>query len=665
MKRPRILSVLMFTLILSTLIQRPMVTNTLYEGEAITYKKSEVVEVKFSPFGELLSEVAKVTLEVYNNDSSPVSVNIVDRVKDVQRDSLIMLYDTPNPARVEDFGNLTLINWENVMIDPHSRLKFQYMAKTWRTIPVTVSETIYVNGKQVDPKFTREIYSLDASVSDSLTIQFTIQNTGQPLYTFNDTASPIFMCTVVALLPDYYFSDIRTVPEANSTSTIADQTLITWILFLKDSATLRISSQIEAVNSWGAAPIETITIQLEPVPEKIAEEAESQAESMSVYTEKLDGVADILDNLSSMLDQVPPSSSNYTETLQATGTTLKELSTALTEVLPLIENPATKSVIENIRDQFSELGDRFLSAASGVGEAEELIEELHTTTEELQGQIGTLRDQKKKLDELSLLIRNQKTPNNVEVFSSDATKNYEVEIIVEERVQQNSSLWAIESIRFTNRGEGVEVINGLSLQTIVNQLSVKPKYVRVQVNEVWQDFNGDLAQLGLTYDMLDNAVYLWPRVKVEASESKNILTDWAGRPVTFVYESSEEPQFSYTLDVEEQFPEAQIDPIKSRTMNIINQPYIFAGDLTLPDIEPPPPPPSEGTDWIQVLNEFLQSQIVHIFFFSSFIILGFLYVKISKEKASEKMTIIQREEARRVIREIDQAIQTIKEKDSS
>jgi len=658
-KHNQITSILLFILILSIASQRPMVADLLSNEDFLTYKKSEVVEAKYSLTGVIQSEIVKVTIEIRNNASTHTSVNIRDRVEGVDQSTLTMLYDTPNPTSIEEFGNLTLITWEDVAIEPFSRVKYQYMAQTWRTVPIAVSETTYVNGKQVDPKLTREIYSVDANVSDTLTIQFTIRNTGTLLYTYNKTASPIFMCTVVALLSEQYLSDIRTSPEANSTSTIADQSLMTWILLLEEPVTLTITSRIEAVNSWRAVPIEPITVQLETVPEKVAVEAEATANSMGVYVERLEEVADILSNLSSLLDQIPPSSSNYTETLQETGNTLKDLSTTLTEVIPLIEDPMTRNIIKRLRDQISELGDEFLAAATGAEEAQESIDELKTTTDELNDQIDELANRRVKLLELSLIVRNQKTPYNAEVSSLDDMRDYEVEI-TEDAWQSSQRI--IASIRFTKRADREEVVNGLALQVSVNQTPISPRSALVQVEGEWQYYNGDLTQLGLIYEPTANTLYLFPRTKVEPADTSNMLIDWAGRTIKLVYDCEENLEFKYILDVEEQYPGAQADPLKSKIVNIINQPYIFAGDLTLPNIEPPPPPTENGVPWTLVLAEFLQSQIVHISFFASFIILGFIYVKLGQEKTSTKMTMTKRREARRIISEIDHTIKMMKEK---
>jgi len=56
--------------------------------------------------------------------------------------------------------------------------------------------------------------------------------------------------------------------------------------------------------------------------------------------------------------------------------------------------------------------------------------------------------------------------------------------------------------------------------------------------------------------------------------------------------------------------------------------------------------------------------VINIFFLTSFIVLGFLYLKSSRAKASTKrIASAKREEARGLIREIDRAIRMLKDKD--
>jgi len=92
-----------------------MVADLLSNEDFLTYKKSEVVEAKYSLTGVIQSEIVKVTIEIHNNASTYTSVNIRDRVEGVDQSTLTMLYDTPNPTSIEEFGNLTLITWEDYL----------------------------------------------------------------------------------------------------------------------------------------------------------------------------------------------------------------------------------------------------------------------------------------------------------------------------------------------------------------------------------------------------------------------------------------------------------------------------------------------------------------------------------------------------------------------
>ena len=670
MKHKHILTVffIISTFVLSMFAPRSIASNIgLTDQAALTYKKTEVVETKYSPFGELLSEAVKINFEVYNNNSLPAQVYIRDRVECVNPDTLAMLYNTPNPTRIESFGNTTLILWGDVTIQPQSYLKYQYMAETWRSIPIAINETIRINGNPKDPKLVGEIYALDANVSDTLTLQVTIRNVGQQLYTGRKLAAPITLCTVGASLSDYYFSDLKTSPKANSTSTIADRSLITWIMFLNDSVTLKLSAKVDAVDSWGTAPIEPITIQLTPVPEEMVTEVETKIKSLGDSVEMLEGFLDVLDGLNSLLGQLTPNASNYNSTLTMIGLTLKELSTNLTDALPQIDDPVARGIVASVRDRFSELGDKFLSpSADGVGQLLELSEEMSSMTIELKNEIEDLKDRKADLESLSIIISNQKTPYNVEVYSVGSQPNYGIGLVVEEYMLENSSAraeWALTYIEITNKGSSSQAIDGLTLQATSDQTVLKPKYALLFVDGNWQEFYGDLLQLGLTYDATNNILYLWPKVEVKASGSSNILVDLAGRSIILIFECDEAPEFNYTIDIEQRFPNAQTEPVNGRTLCFVNQPYIFAKNFTLPEYVPPPSPPSAEKGWPQILFEYLQSPIILMVFSASLITLGFLYLKGRKAVPAKVTRSAKRIDVRELVREIDRVKKMIEDKD--
>ncbi len=655
------------TLVLPMFAPRSIASNFgSTDQAALTYNKTEVVETKYSPFGELLSEAVKVSFEVYNNNSLPAQVYIRDRVECVNPDTLTMLYNTPNPTRIESFGNTTLILWGDVTIQPQSYLKYQYMAETWRIIPIAVNETICINGNPKNPKLVGEIYALDANVSDTLTLQVNIRNIGQPLYTGRKLAAPITLCTVAASLSDYYFSDIKTSPKANSTSTIADRSMITWIMFLNDSITLKLSAKVDAVDSWGTAPIDPITIQLTPVPEEMVTEVKT-AKNLEDSVKKLEGFLGVLDGLSALLGQLTPTASTYNSTLNMIGLTLKELSNTLTDTIPDIGDPVAKGIVVRVRDQFSELGDKFLSASTGgVGQLPELSEEMNSMTNELKTEIEDLKDRKADLESLSIIISNQKTPYNVEVYSVGSQPNYKIELVVEEYMLENSSAraeWALKYVNITNKGSSSQAIDGLTLQATSDQTVLKPKYALLFIDGNWQEFHGNLLQLGLTYDATNNILYLWPKAEVKASESSNILVDWARRPIILIFECNEAPEFNYTVDIEQRFPNAQTEPVDGRTVCFVNQPYIFAKNFTLPEYVPPPSPPPAEKGWPQILFEYLQSPIILMLFSALLITLGFLYLKGRKAVPAKVTGSAKKIDVRELVREIDRVKKMIEDKD--
>ena len=113
----------------------------------IVSEKEELVEAKYSPFGEVVSKVVKVSFEVRNNGTEPVTVSVIDRVRRINASTLSMLYGTPPPTRLEKFGDFTLIIWEDVTIQSGESVRYQYMADTWRSLPVEVEGRVLVNGE--------------------------------------------------------------------------------------------------------------------------------------------------------------------------------------------------------------------------------------------------------------------------------------------------------------------------------------------------------------------------------------------------------------------------------------------------------------------------------------------------------------------------------------
>ena len=146
-------------------------------------RKNELTEVKYTPMGDLISKVTQVWFELYNNGSQPATVSIVDRVDSINASTLNMLYGTPKPDGLENFGNLTRILWENVRINASSSIKYQYLAESRKKIPVILNETLLVNGKPANITQTRNLYIVKANISDTIDFQITVKNSIQKLHT--------------------------------------------------------------------------------------------------------------------------------------------------------------------------------------------------------------------------------------------------------------------------------------------------------------------------------------------------------------------------------------------------------------------------------------------------------------------------------------------------
>lgn len=500
------------------------------QDHSLLFDKNEVVEVKYSPLGEILKETVWVEFEVYNNGSSPANCYIKDRIKCINLDSLTMLYGTPDPTNIETFGNITIITWSNVTIEADSSVEYQYIAETWRSVPVAINETIYVNGNQTTLNHIGNTYTLNASVSDTVTIQTTITNIGQPLYTDMNTVIPEIPCTIVASLSDEYFSDITTTPEANSTSSISDMSTITWIITLNDSVTLDLSAEIEAVSSWGEASVESFIIQVGSIPESTAERLEELIENLEDAIKALQRQRDAINNMPGFL----------------------------------------KRIFQGSLDDVTE-------------------------------QIGELNDEKLDLKEQLLIIQNQKKPYNVEAYSIEDTQpDYQIDVYTVKYKWANSfrnEEWAVESIEITNMGNSTLVINGLALQISSNGSVLEPKYASVLVNpdkrfvnDQWQEFKGDLTKVGIAYDAMLGTLYLEPKIVVNASESVNVLVDWAERSIKIIFECDGPPEVNYLVDVEKRYPDVQVEPSESTVTCFVKQPNVFYKELTFPE----DPPPGDG-----------------------------------------------------------------------
>ncbi len=94
--------------------------------------------------------------------------------------------------------------------------------------------------------------------------------------------------------------------------------------------------------------------------------------------------------------------------------------------------------------------------------------------------------------------------------------------------------------------------------------------------------------------------YLDPKIVVNASESVNVLVDWAGRPIKIIFECDGPPEVNYLVDVEKRYPNVQVEPSESTVTCFVKQPNVFYTELTFPEYTPPGdgPPPEDRLGFV-------------------------------------------------------------------
>jgi len=270
----------------------------------IVSEKEELVEAKYSPLGEVVSKVVKVSFEVRNNGTEPVTVSIIDRVRRINASTLSMLYGTPPPTRLEKFGDFTLIIWENVTIQSGESVRYQYMADTWRSLPVEVEGRVLVNGEPRSLRRVGEIYAVDANLSDTITFELLLKNRLQRLYTGRSLATPMVSCSVSITLPEEYFTGLRAEPETEYT-VIANRYLVNWLAFLNESArTFRVSARVRKVSAWGEVPIEAFSVQVMPAASMLRRELERSLQEINASIATLQGFTNSSYELSNALSRM-------------------------------------------------------------------------------------------------------------------------------------------------------------------------------------------------------------------------------------------------------------------------------------------------------------------------------------------------------------------------
>ncbi len=277
-------------------------------------RKSEVIEVKYTPLGDVVSKIVSVRIEVYNNGSKSVEATIVDRVELINSSTLNMLYGTPKPTLLKAFGNTTIIVWDKVVIEAGSEIRYQYIAECLREPPIDVRETILVNGEPADVRKEGKIYMINANISDTVTFIISLKNVVQKVYTGREEVRPPLMCVVSSMLSSDSFSGLSTSPEVNSTSTIAGKTIVTWLSLLQDEPrNFTISARVTKVGAWGEVPVDPISIQIM---------------SASVLEPQLKSSIEGLDASISMLENFTQASASLGETLYKMHEAIKGLENA-------------------------------------------------------------------------------------------------------------------------------------------------------------------------------------------------------------------------------------------------------------------------------------------------------------------------------------------------
>jgi len=297
-------------------------------------KKTELMEIRYAPTGDLLEKSVSVRIEIYNNGSSPVSLKVIDRVASINSSTLTVLYGTPEPTKMlKNFGNLTKLIWENVTVDGGKTVRYRYTAESLRKIPIEVNTTLLVNGKPAYINESSGIYSVNANLSDVIGFRLRIKNVQQPLYTsYNRTAVQPLLCTTSLALSNDYFSGIKTSPKANSTTALAGKTVMTWITFLgNETQTLNASASVTDVGAWGAVTLDPITIQISSSSETLKSYFENMISSLNYTIELMEGFADSSSELSTQTSEMAQALGEIANVTSELGNT-----TALVQTLCLI-----------------------------------------------------------------------------------------------------------------------------------------------------------------------------------------------------------------------------------------------------------------------------------------------------------------------------------------
>ena len=322
----RITSLLIFVMLLLLMIEPISIKLNVKADNSspphLICRKVEFIEATYSPNGKLLSKRVSVRFEIYNNGSSPLVVDVIDRVRCINTSTFTTLYGTPKYDNIENFGNLTRITWKNIKINASKSLRFYYTAETFRKIPVSVNSTLYINDVKANVTGIRGFYTVSANISDTLTFELTLQNTLTPLYISNNkTLVQPLMCTVTVAFQNDYFSGVRSEPKANSTSFMGNKIMPTWILFLEDKPrTVKASASIIEMSEWGEVPLEPISVQITSAPEMLETYIKSMTKNLELQSNLMQNFTQVFGDLSQSTFQMYSGLQEIADSLQKNST---------------------------------------------------------------------------------------------------------------------------------------------------------------------------------------------------------------------------------------------------------------------------------------------------------------------------------------------------------
>ncbi len=642
-------------------------------------RKNELTEVKYTPMGDPISKVTQIWFEVYNNGSQPTTVSIVDRIDSINASTLSVLYGTPKPDEVENFGNLTLILWENVWINTSSSVKYQYLAESLKEIPVIPNATLLVNGEQAIIQQEGELYIVNASVSDTITFEITVKNMIKKLYTDRGAITPPIMCVITATLSSEYFSGLKTSPETNSTSVVAGKSIMTWLVFLDESPkTFTISGKVMKTGPWGDIPVDPISIQITPASTTLKQQLEKSIDGLDASITMLESftedsyklsdaiymMAEIAEDIANATSQTGEVDAGLVNTLNLIAQGIYAhcvllnqssgfLQTAITYInlfmsdnqtkTFLLTNPdlarylnyavtnmtAAAALIDKMRNGdpsqnlpgLYQLYNSTLQIVQALNSTtlslDEIVQSLHRLAvglhlisnvtreagDEMKAPLEDMREEKMRLEDLMLICHFKgMAPYDIEVRSHKYQRDYDIHVGVE---PVNEALWAITNVDVTNPKNFTQIVYGVVIQLKIGQTPLQPSHVEVYINETWQTFNRtDVTQLGLICDVTTGALYLRPRLKLNAAVTENVLVDWLNRPVRIFVKGENEPEVEVEIDVGVLPNEVYAEPAKGQDVYSVTQPHLLVQKI--PWGEPPPPSPPPPKSWIQILMENLQ-----------------------------------------------------------